>query len=217
MRRLNKIPTIWSAELAYAIGLIATDGCLYNDGRHLAFVSKDLQLIKTFKSCLGLTVKISKKQSGFKKGNYAYWVQFGDVNFYNFLLGIGLTPRKSKTLGAIKIPDIYFFDFLRGSFDGDGTFYSYWDKRWASSFMFYLEFLSASKYHLEWIRGQCRRLLSVDGHMNEYQSAGVHKLKYAKKEAVNVIGKIYYKKDLPMLERKYRKVYNALAVNQKNP
>ncbi len=216
MKPLNKISTIWSAELAYAIGLIATDGCLYNDGRHLAFVSKDLQLIKSFKVCLGLKVKIAEKESGFKRGVYAYWVQFGDVIFYNFLLNIGLAPQKSKTLGAIKIPDEYFFDFLRGSFDGDGTFYSYWDKRWKSSFMFYLEFLSASKAHLEWIRIQCRRLLNVHGHMNEYLSAGVYHLKYAKKEAMNIIGKMYYKKGLPMLERKHKKVYNALAINKKN-
>ena len=86
MKPLHKIDIEWSPELAYTVGLIATDGCLYNDGRHLAFVSKDLQLIKVFKTCLGLTVKIAKKKSGFSKPSFAYWVQFGDVRFYQFLL-----------------------------------------------------------------------------------------------------------------------------------
>ncbi|MCL5435596.1 MAG: hypothetical protein M1275_00770, partial [Patescibacteria group bacterium] len=140
MKPLCKINCRWSSNLAYAVGLIATDGCLYKDGRHLAFISKDYDLVCQFKELLGLNNKIAKKPSGFVKGGYGHWVQFGDVNFYNFLLSIGLTPAKSKTLGPLKIPDRYFFDFIRGHFDGDGSFYSYWDKRWLSSFMFYLSF-----------------------------------------------------------------------------
>ena len=44
----KKISTNWSAELAYAVGLIATDGCLSKDKRHIDFTSKDKELIKTF-------------------------------------------------------------------------------------------------------------------------------------------------------------------------
>lgn len=191
----------WSSELAYVVGLIATDGCLYKDGRHLAFVSKDLQLVETFKKCLGLKVKITEKPSGFSKRAFAYWVQFGDVNLYKFLLDIGITPHKSKTIGIIKIPDKYFFDFLRGSFDRDGTFYAYWDKRWASSYMFYMVFISASKEHLLWIREQCNRLLSVYGHMNDYQTAGVFQLRYAKNETIKLIRALYSSGSVYKLER----------------
>lgn len=54
---------LWSANLAYAVGLITTDGCLYNDGRHLAFVSKDLTQIRTFKRILKLNNKIALKKA----------------------------------------------------------------------------------------------------------------------------------------------------------
>jgi len=216
MKPINKIKTNWSPKLAYAIGLIATDGCLYNDGRHLAFVSKDPQLINTFKGCLGLSVKVSKKRSGFVNTNYAYFVQFGDVNFYRFLVSIGLTPRKSKTLGALKIPDKYFFDFLRGSFDGDGTFYAYWDKRWASSYMYYLVFVSASFEHLKWIRQKLRLLLKVKGHFNLSLRVGACQLKYAKSEAQKVITKMYKSPNAPRLERKYKKVYTSLVLDRNN-
>src|SRR5262245_38267293 len=37
----------WSAELAYTVGLIATDGCLSGDGRHLSVVSKNIDLLQT--------------------------------------------------------------------------------------------------------------------------------------------------------------------------
>lgn len=85
-------------------------------------------------------------------GIFCTHVQFSDVLFHQFLISIGITPAKSKTIGIIKIPKKYFFDFLRGCFDGDGSFYSYYDKRWKSSFMFYLTLASASQDFINWIR-----------------------------------------------------------------
>src|SRR3989344_1512456 len=138
MKPKNKVKIQWSPEFAYAIGLLTTDGNLSPDGRHIDFTSKDLEQLNNFMKCTSIKVKIGFKISGFT-GMKTTRIQFGDINFYKFLLSIGLTPRKSKTLGAIDIPNKYFFDFLRGHFDGDGSFYSYWDPRWRSSFMFYTE------------------------------------------------------------------------------
>ena len=59
----GKVDTKWSADLAYALGLIVTDGCLYNDRRHINFVSTDLQLIKLFKKLLKLENKVGIKKS----------------------------------------------------------------------------------------------------------------------------------------------------------
>lgn len=116
MKPLNRIKTEWSNDLAYIVGLMTTDGNLSIDGRHISFTSKDIQLIKTFKKCLGIKNKIGLKTSGFSEKKYPH-IQFGDINFYKWLVGIGLTPHKSKTLGKLEIPDKYFFDFLRGHFD----------------------------------------------------------------------------------------------------
>jgi len=52
----------WSAELAYLIGLLATDGNLSKDGRHITMRSSDLQLLITFKKCLHLTNKIAQSK-----------------------------------------------------------------------------------------------------------------------------------------------------------
>lgn len=133
----------WSPKLAYAIGLIASDGNLSIDEKDLELTSKDVQLLEAFKKCLGLINKIGFKRSGFSKRKCAR-VQFCDVTLYRWLIKLGLTPHKSKTIGKLKIPNKYFFDFLRGVFDGDGSCYSYWDLRWASSFMFYTSFSSGS-------------------------------------------------------------------------
>src|SRR3989344_5929092 len=133
----GKVKIKWSPQFAYAIGLLATDGCLLNDGRHIDLTSKDREQLMNYKKCLAIDTKITSKHSSL--GNRYLRVQFGDVLFYRFLLGIGFTPAKSKTMAHLAIPKKYFFDFLRGCFDGDGCFYSYWDPRWHSSFMYYLE------------------------------------------------------------------------------
>ena len=41
----KKAKIVWNHNLAYAIGLLATDGNLSSDGRHMALVSKDIEQI----------------------------------------------------------------------------------------------------------------------------------------------------------------------------
>lgn len=202
---------MWSQEFAYAIGLITTDGCLSGDGRHIDFTSKDTALIKTFLKCLSLKNKIGKKISGYS-GRKQNRIQFGDVIFYRFLLGIGLTPAKSKTMASLDIPQKYFFDFLRGHFDGDGTFYSYYDSRWKSSFMFYTVFISASKQHIDWLRKKLNLLLRINGHLTHDPKKGAYQLKYAKFESMEILRKMYYNLDVVCLKRKRYKVEKALGI-----
>lgn len=215
MKPLKKTSTLWSAKLAYAIGLITTDGNLSKDGRHITFVSKDLGLIKTFNRSLGIKPKICLKKSGFAPNKLYYYVQFGDKNFYEFLTSINLTAAKSKTLGRLVIPKRYFFDFLRGCFDGDGSFYSYWDKRWASSFLFYLSFISASLNFLNWLRQSIRKPTGATGHI-DLSAGSTYQLKYAKKDARLIIKKMYHSTSLPLLKRKYTKVMLALSIDKKH-
>ena len=126
----------WSPRFAYAIGLMVSDGNLSPDGRHINFTSKDLELIQLFQESLDIKIHIGKKANSSSKKKSYFVTQFSDVLFYKFLMSIGLMPNKSKSIGEIQVPPRYFFDFLRGSFDGDGCTFSYWDKRWKSSFRF---------------------------------------------------------------------------------
>src|SRR3989338_7145167 len=149
------IKTKWSANLAYAIGLLATDGCIARYTTLVDLTSKDREQLDNFNHCIGLQLKIGTKSSGYGKDGLR--VQIKNRIFYDFLVSIGFTPAKSKTIGEIRIPDKYFYDFLRGCFDGDGCFYSYWDPRWRSSHMFYLEFSSASLNHLLWLQKEIKK------------------------------------------------------------
>lgn len=215
MKPLNKVKIKWSPEFAYAIGLIVTDGNLSPDGRHIIFTSKDLELAVHFKKCLNLQNIIGKKSNGSQKEKKYFVVQFGDVNFYKFLVIIGLMPNKTKIIGSIKIPKKYFFDFLRGNLDGDGSFYSYWDPRWKSSFMFYTTFVSASKNYIDWLRESIKRFLKIKGHITLDGRGSTYQLKYAKSESLKLLPKIYYDNIVICLSRKRLKIEKALKMESK--
>lgn len=151
------------------------------------------------------------KASGSQKLKKYYFVQVGDVLFYRFLLELGLTVNKTKTLGGLRVPDEYFFDFLRGHFDGDGSFYSYWDPRWKSSFMFYMTFVSASKNHIDWIREKINEIIHLNGCVTNHNNL-LYQLKYAKKESLELISRIYHGKNVICLPRKRLKIESALKI-----
>lgn len=211
MKPLKKVKIKWSPKLSYAIGLLVTDGSLSKDGRHIDFTSKDMEQLKNFMGCLGIKNKIGQKTSGFSNKKYTH-IQFGDINFYKFLLKIGLMPKKSKIIGKILIPRKYFFDFLRGHFDGDGSFYSYFDPRWRSSFMFYTVFISASKDHVRWIQESIYKFLKIKGHFTKSVNSSVYQLKYAKAESLKLLPKLYHNSKIVCLSRKRLKINKALGI-----
>ncbi len=202
----------WSAGFAYALGLIASDGNLSSDGRHITLVSTDKDQLETFCRVLGVGHKITSHtaQDETYKRKSSFRVQIGDVLFYAFLQKIGFTPNKSRTIGAIGIPRKYFFDFLRGSFDGDGCSYSYWDKRWKSSFMFYVVFCSASEKHTTWIRTEISERLGINGHIS--RTGVMHQLRYAKSDSAQLLKRLYPTRDVPCLRRKRLKIEATLAI-----
>jgi hypothetical protein len=137
-------------------------------------------------------------------------VQFSDVLFYQFLLGIGLMPNKSKIIGTVDVPEQFFFDFLRGSFDGDGCTYSYFDKRWKSSFMFYTVFTSASSEHIGWLQQEIEKRLCIKGHVTRDGKRSTYQLRYAKKESQVLLPAMYYTKHVMCLPRKRLKIEKML-------
>ncbi len=198
----------WNPDIAYAVGLITTDGNLSSDGRHLELTSKDLEQIHNFRRCLNLTNRVCRKGSGFCNKKY-YRIQFGDVALYQWLTSIGLHPRKTKTLGTLVIPDEYFMDFLRGCFDGDGHSYSFWDRVFPSSFRLYAGFSSASRPFLLWIQSTVKRLLAIDGPIQ--RDRGVYVLRYAKRASIVLLSRMYREPSSIRLSRKWRKVREQFA------
>jgi hypothetical protein len=203
----------WSPKLAYVVGLIVTDGCLSSDLRNIAFTSKDIEQIGNLIRILKLKNKIGFTRN---KKSEAYRINISNVQFYDWLLKIGLTSNKSLTLGKIKIPDKYFVDFLRGHLDGDGSINTYIDKYNAKKNPEYIyerifvTFISASKNHILWLHNKIMKIVGVKGAIhvskvkNDFQNP-MYIIKFGKKESLKLLGKIYYSESLLCLSRKRRK------------
>lgn len=211
VRVLSSAHMTWSSDFAYAVGLIATDGCLSKDGRHLIFVSKDFEQVQNFAKIFKLEDKIASKKSGYTGKSDCYVIQFSDTKLHAFLVSLGLHPNKSKSLGELKVPDHYFADFLRGCLDGDGFTYSYWDKRWKSSFMFYMGFTCASLDHLRWLNDSIQRLFGVKGVIKTGGRSG-YQLVFAKKSSVLLVKNLYYSDEIMYLSRKREKINKSLEI-----
>lgn len=207
------IDETWRPNLAYAVGLLVTDGCL-SANNAIDLTSKDKELLKNFSKCLGIRFYIGTKLSG--QGKKHLRIQFKNRCFYDFLISIGVTPAKSKTIKKIAVPEKYFFDFLRGCFDGDGSSYSYWDLRWKSSFMFYMSFASASRDFIDWIRKEIKKTIKISGHITEAKGKNMHyQLKYSKYESIALAKQIYRNENDICLTRKKLKIQRTLDMISK--
>ena len=211
MRRLNKVKIGWSPAFAYAIGLIATDGNLSKDGRHLNMTSKDKDMIFTFKICLGLKNKIGRKARAKSKIKKYFQVQFGDKNFYQFLMSIGLTPAKSKTIGKLAIPDEYFADFFRGCIDGDGNIDIGWHPE-SQHPQLRVRLFSASLSFLKWAKEVISDQVKIATGWIETKRSDIKILIYAKADSIKILNFIYYTGVEHYLKRKYKIAKKFLRV-----
>jgi len=203
--RLSKVKIEWSPKFAYAIGLITTDGCLSRDGRHIDFTSKDKELVLKFRECLGVANKIGIKFRG--NDNYqktkCFRIQLGDINFYEFLVSIGLKPAKSKTLSDLNVPDKYFGDFLRGCIDGDGSIGTFKHPESIHP-QLRIRLYSASPKFLGWIKNKISKNSDLKGGwIEEAGRCRVCKLVFAKDDSVKLL-KLIYNNSICHLTRKYQ-------------
>ena len=206
--------------MAYAVGLLVTDGCLSSDRRHVIFTSQDIESMNNLRKILGTTNSIGKT---FNKRSEAYRIQIGSIELYKWLIDIGLTPHKSLTIGPVKIPDKYFTDFLRGHLDGDGSITTYLDKFNAnkkSKYVYrrlWVRFISGSQKHMVWLQQEIIKNIRVCGrlHITKPNSSGhsIYVLKFAKKDSIKLLNGIYYSDHLPCLSRK-RAIYEKFKLTE---
>lgn len=201
VKRMSKVKISWSPGFAYAIGILTTDGNLSPDRRHLNVTSKDKEIILHVKEGLGIKNKIGRKSRGGSADKKYFVIQFGDRNFYDFLVNIGLKPAKSKTLEILNVPMKYFSDFLRGCIDGDGSIgcFEHPESQYPQ---LRIRLCSASRPFLEWMHLSIKNQTGIAGGWIEENSKNIPVLVFAKADSVKLIqfmynGARYY------LQRKY--------------
>jgi len=207
------LPLEWSDTMAYVVGLMATDGCLSGDRRHLFFDSNDRQLVEVFLTCLGRANRYRTVKT--RTGNDHFQAAFGDVDFYRWLLQVGLTPRKSLTMGAVHVPDEFIIPFARGLFDGDGHLANFTHaptRVTAPAYRYerlWLYFNCGSRAHLEWLRERLKTLLDLDSYLEVLKARPdkneFYRLKLGNRASVRMLTAFYADQAAPRLERKWLK------------
>jgi hypothetical protein len=213
---LTPVPA-WSRDLAWIVGLIATDGNLAKQPRGMSITSKDVELLERARRCLALSNRFVKSTN---KRGFAYRLQWRNRAFYDWLMTIGLTPRKSLTIGPLMVPDEYFADFLRGCIDGDGSILVYTDRYHTpkkDQYVYerlYVSLVSASFRFVDWIQATIQRLTRVVGAIHVTRRPGyrpIWTLRYAKEESIRLLRWMYYAPDVPCLARKRTRAERFLS------
>ena len=196
-------PWEWTAQIAYAVGLLATDGNLSPSGRHLSVTSAERDVLETFLRCVGRRAKISPIKGGYGTGGLR--VQIGDVGLYRWLQSIGLTPRKSFTLGAIAVPTQFLAHLLRGLVDGDGsildvTYDGTGKARGRRYRTLLVRFNSASRDHVDWVRNRIKDEYGLVGGL--WCEDGLFQLTYGTRASRKLLPLLYPESTVPCIDRK---------------
>lgn len=104
-------------EKAYWLGFLYADGNLSQEGVQLALSEKDKYHLETFLKCIESNHPLYKDRNSFR-----FFIKRYD--FYEDLLKLGMTERKSLTLlppTEDVISQEFISSFILGYFDGDGS------------------------------------------------------------------------------------------------
>jgi intein-encoded DNA endonuclease-like protein len=207
------LTTIDAKELWYIIGLIVADGNLSSDQRHVNITSKDIDHLEKVKKALRLKCAVSMKSRDKEKHKIYGFLQFSDVKFFAYLQTIGLHPKKSLTLQALKIEKKYFVDFLRGVIDGDGCIRS-WIHKSNNHTQWSLSITSAAPIFSRWLLTTIENSFGVKGKMYTYDGKKnpINIIKFGKLASKVILGTTYYA-DCLSLDRKHDLAKICLGTN----
>ncbi len=192
--------SVWSSEMAYVLGLIATDGCISRSGT-VALCINDRELLQKVKSLMGSTHNI--KCYGHQEGLYNF--SFSRQKLVSDLNKLGIFPNKSLTIRFPAVPDDFLTDFIRGVFDGDGSVF--FDER-SENYPVRTKFVSSSRDFIEKLESALQKLGMPARKIYEQptKNAISYMFRYGHKDSERLFSIIY--KDTRSglyLERKYNK------------
>ncbi len=130
----NYFANIDNSDKAYILGLIFADGTLHYNTVRLNLIESDAHILydiakKIYMDDNYQIVTLNDSLKQWKNGNIYHskkqkLLTFTRKKIADDLRKYGLIEKKSYTIRFPKINNIYYNDFIRGYFDGDGCFYS---------------------------------------------------------------------------------------------
>lgn len=208
----------WSPEMSYTFGFICADGSLedasYLRGKYIRICSKDIEILHKIKAAMSSEHRIVtvKPKNIFSRGikylcKENYLLRIGDHDLYKDLVGLGITPRKSKTIKLFDVPPEQLSHFVRGYLDGDGCIYYQKEKKRLS-----VIFTSGSNAFLKRLSQVLKYACDLKKH-NIIFSSRAFQLKYSTKESIKLLGWIYTIKPGDLLLPRKQSIYNSFIID----
>ncbi len=133
--------------MAYVLGVLATDGSV---GKYrFVLSSTDLELVEKVRRLIGSNHGITEISPRGWSRKPQFRLSVSSLKFVNALAVLGIVPAKSLILKFPKVPEEFVRHFLRGCWDGDGSFFL--DKSPASHRVLIATIVSGSKAFIEGI------------------------------------------------------------------
>lgn len=118
----------WSAEMAWVLGVIYTDGNLGSDdertGPCLSVAQAQPELLEKVLALMKSDATVSRREQSIPRSTRTttiYNFRISRRELHAQLVALGVTPNKSLTLRWPAVPAPYVRDFIRGCWDGDGS------------------------------------------------------------------------------------------------
>ena len=193
-------------EKAYWLGFLEADGCVHSgngDFRiELGLKAEDYHHLEKFKKFIGKNNKISWRAS-----TKSYRFNFRDKKIHSDLIRLGCVPKKSLILNfpnESQVPDNLLKHFIRGYFDGDGSF-------WFEGKQFGLNILSSSSF-LNGLKKRIKIFSDISIYPVHYERPnGAYRIQTGSSDVINAFLEWIYKDSNIYLDRKYQKYLKYYA------
>lgn len=187
--------TINDQRKAYLLGYIYADGCIYYNKRFkLTSSEENIEALQILKQELKAEREITDHIKG--KGSYAegkpgYEFCFTNSKICNDLKQLGVKENKTFTIEfptKEQLPEEFERHFIRGYFDGNGSIYSVFNKKWGK-YEYTVSFSAGSKNILIGIQQRISLLTGSKANIYPYKNRNAFDYKIG---GANNLEKIYH-------------------------
>lgn len=213
--------------MAYALGFFAADGTMIKNNRGAHFIEfhiTDRCILVALRRFFSSNHKIALRKRKKKQHKPGYRLQIGSRDFFSDLSTFGFTPNKSKIIRFPDIPKLFFGDFVRGYFDGDGCIYfrKHWVKgRTTMKWVFASRFTCGSRPFLHGLLKELQKWNVKGGCITS--KSGAYELILSHRDSValyhlmynNVSRGMYLPRKFRLFQKALRTLYGKESLNLK--
>ncbi|WP_425203616.1 LAGLIDADG family homing endonuclease [Priestia megaterium] len=224
----NYFEIIDTPDKAYWLGFMYTDGYVTSNNRWgIQLSSIDREHLEKFLKCFDCNVKIKTRKTpepfGYNNGKMYESSGFliNNSKMYNDLLDKGVVRNKTSLLKFPSeeiIPDELMKDFIRGLFDGDGSYvFKHYERkredrrnRVQTATMKEINFVCKSSDFINDLCSYLNNKLRVD--LKVYKNSGndLNVIRMINKENIRIFIEYVYSNPNMYLERKFKKAHELL-------